>query len=87
MKVEVYPDGEGHRAIVYDMPPDQAVAAYAAQQYNIVSTDVVVVPRDAEARTLSGWMTDIEGWFRLFVVSPRTTWDVTEVNTFNRSKM
>lgn len=85
MKVECYPDGEGHRSVTYDLNPEEAAAlAYTEFGTYARSFDLVVVPLDDEARALPGWHEDEDGLHRLFVLTP--TWYATEVSTFNRRK-
>lgn len=88
MRVQCSFEGERSRATNWSLPPSEAAQRHAdAYALDVETQHVVVTPLDDEARALSGWQTDDEDqWFKLFVVTSKTTWTSEEVATFNPSE-
>ena len=90
MKVQCYFEGEGispNKMIPYDLSPAEAAQKFCDHHADGEERQhVCVVPLDEEAKALPGWQADDEEpAFKLFVVTPTTTWAAREVDTFNIS--
>ncbi len=65
-------------------PPEAAYRHAASCSPDAEEQHVIVVPLDDEARALPGWHDDDEDpAFKMFVLTPTTTWTAVEVATFN----
>ena len=87
MKVKCYFEGDENASsyVIYNLSPDEAAQEFCDHNADGEERQhVVVVPLDGEARALPGWHVDMLGTtYKLFVVTPTTTWAALEVATFH----